>query len=293
MKNTLPFCFSLGLLTLSCVGTTQAQNAEEDSLTKSAQDSLPSDSVPIDSARVARMAYQTELSQEIAALSRTNLGNKIHVWTEQIMFETIQGGRTQTQRFWHNPKAKDLPYIWQMQGNASNDVFYFDQQKKRAATLNLRTLEGAFIPTHIAEKAGFTGNNTQFDAKKSSRWKESANDETSTTWVAQEGDIEVKVVVSNKKNSSQALAVFNWLRLQPIAPLNLPFSAQKHPITSVARIAKGNQELLRIRRLEWITLEAPLEVDASKLQINDPERDLQTIAREWSEEKKAKESAQD
>lgn len=277
---------------LSCVGTTQAQNAEEDSLAISAQDSLPSDSVPIDSARVARMAYQAELSQEIAALSRTNLGNELHVWTEQITFETIQGGRTHTQRFWYNPKAKDVPYIWQMQGNASDDVFYFDQQMKRAATLNLSTHQGAFIPAHIAEKAGFTGNDTQFDAKKSSRWKESANEETSTTWVAQEGDIEVQVAVSKEKNSSRALAVFNWLRLQPIAPLNLPAAAQKYPITSVARIAKG-KELLRIRSLEWITLDAPLEVDASKLQINDPERDLQTIAREWSEEKKAKESPQD
>ena len=293
MKKTLPFCFSLGLLMLSCVGTTQAQNAEEDSLAISAQDSLPSDNVPIDSARVARMAYQAELSREISALSRTNLGNELHVWTEQITFETIQGGRTQTQRFWYNPKVKDAPHVWQMQTDASNDVFYLDPKMKRAATLNLHTLEGAFIPAHIAEKAGFTGNNTRFDTKKSSRWKESTNDETSTAWVAQEDEIEVRVVVSNEKNAAQAMAVFDWLRLQPIAPLTLPASAQKYPISSVTRIAKGNQELLRISSLEWVTLEAPLEVDASKLQINDPERNLQTIAREWSEEKKAKESAQD
>lgn len=289
MKKMLLSGISTALMLLQSWAPVHAQESVE----TTPQDSLVTDSVPVDSARLERMAYQAELSKEIAAMSRTSLGTKTHAWPERATFETTQGGRTQLQWYWFNPKTKDAPHVWQMQNGATEDVFYLDQSTNRAATLNLTTLQGAFIPARIAEQAGFTGNATQFSPKKSPNWEATARTDTSSTWTFREGDTEIQAVLSNEKNGSRAMAAFNWLRLQPIEPCELPFTAEKYPLISLTKIAGNGQALLQIRVLEWTALETPLEVDATQLSINDPERDLRTIAREWTDEKKAKEATND
>lgn len=293
MKNALPKAISIALILTGPMATVQAQHALQDTTATGATDSLVVDSVPVDSARLERMALQAELSKEIAAMSRTSLGTETYVWTERGTMETLQGGRTQTQWFWFNPKMKDIPHVWQMQGGAIQDVFFLNPETQRAATLNLTTLQGAFIPARIAEQAGFTGNDTRYASKKSTMWTQSAKDDSTTTWTAKDGDVELRIQVSNEKDPARAEALFNWMRLQPIEPFELPYAAQKHPVVSAVRVADGGRELLRMRCLGWTELESPLEIDATQLAINDPERDLRTIAREWTEEKKAREAAED
>ena len=272
-----------------------AQEATKDSiqnatvLERMAADSLISDSVSVDSARMARMAYQAELSREISAMSRSQLGSETFTWTHVATFELKRAGQVQTQLFWYNPKAPSNPLVWQMGDVESGAVFYLDAEAGRAATLHLNSLRGSYIPARIASQAGITGNQSEFLSKKSTTWKAG---NSGTSWSMQEDAFQSTIELSEEKDPARAQAVFDWMRLQPIEGIQLPFEAQKRPVLSMNRADASGNALYELRWVEWVELEEPLVIDASQLSITDPERDLHTIAREWAEEKKAKEASE-
>lgn len=244
------------------------------------------DTAVVDSARLAQMAIQAELSREVAALSRTNLGSEQLTWTHVAHFNLERAGRGQKQAFWNNPKAADTPHLWQVINGPSDDVFYLDPAQGRAATINLQSLQGNFIPANIAAKAGFTGNQSQFLSKKSDAWKQVGSTDSTTVWTASIEGGSLQLTLRTEKDADQAQAVYEWMRLQPLESVDLPHAAQKYPIQALERTdAQGTAFAFEVTG--WEALEAALEVDASQLSIKDPERDLKTIAKEWAAEKKA------
>lgn len=272
-----------------------AQMAGKDSVQQSTAiegavaDSLSADSAFVDSARMVRMAFQAELSREISAMSRSQLGSETFAWTHLATFELTRAGQVQTQLFWCNPKAPSNPLVWQLGEGSSEAVFYLDAGTGRAATLHLNSLRGSFIPARIAAEAGFTGNQSAFLPKKSSTWKEG---KSANTWTMDEDGFHTAIELSEEKDAARAQAIFDWIRLQPIEGIQLPFEAQKHPILSLARSDVSGKGLYQLRWVDWLELEEPLVIDAAQLSITDPERDLHTIAREWAAEKKAKEASE-
>lgn len=271
----------------------QVSNPDTSSATLAASDTTAvqatdvADTAVVDSARLAQMAIQAELSREVAALSRTNLGSAQLTWTHVAHFNLERAGRGQKQIFWNNPKAADTPHLWQVINGPSDDVFYLDPAQGRAATINLQSLQGNFIPASIAAKAGFTGNQSQFLSKKSDAWNQVGSTDSTTVWTASIEGGSLQLTLRTEKDADQAQAVYEWMRLQPLESVDLPHAAQKHPIQSLERTdAQGTAFAFEVTG--WEALETPLEVDASHLSIKDPERDLKTIAKEWAAEKKAK-----
>lgn len=254
--------------------------------TTAVQSTEVADTAVVDSARLAQMAIQAELSREVAALSRTNLGSEQLTWTHVAHFNLERAGRGQKQAFWNNPKAADTPHLWQVINGPSDDVFYLDPAQGRAATINLQSLQGNFIPASIAAKAGFTGNQSQFLSKKSDAWKQVGSTDSTTVWTASIEGGSLQLTLRTEKDADQAQAVYEWMRLQPLESVDLPHAAQKYPVQALERTdARGTAFAFEVTG--WEALEAALEVDASQLSIKDPERDLKTIAKEWAAEKKA------
>lgn len=297
MKRVRRKCVFALFFTGTFATTGIAQMAAEDSIQQAtataianaAADSLSSDTVPADSARMERMAYQAELSREISALSRSQLGAETFTWTHLATFELKRAGQVQTQLFWCNPKAPSNPRVWKLDGSASEAVFYLDAASGRAATLHLNSLRGSFIPARIAAEAGFTGNQSSFLPKKSTAWRE---EKSGNAWSIREDGFQTTIELSEEKDAARAEAIYDWMRLQPIEGIQLPFEAQRHPILSMARSDASGKILYELRWVDWVELEDPLVIDATQLSIADPERDLHTIAREWAAEKKAKEASE-
>ena len=294
MKRTATFPLLAGILmALLCSDATgQASVPDTSAATLTASDTTTvqstevADTTVVDSARLAQMAIQAELSREVAALSRTNLGSEQLTWTHVAHFNLERAGRGQKQAFWNNPKATDTPHLWQVINGPSDDVFYLDPAQGRAATINLQSLQGNFIPASIAAKAGFTGNQSQFLSKKSDAWKQVGSTDSTTVWTASIEGGSLQLTLRTEKDADQAQAVYEWMRLQPLESVDLPHAAQKYPIQALERTdAQGTAFAFEVTG--WEALEAALEVDASQLSIKDPERDLKTIAKEWAAEKKA------
>ena len=294
MKRTATFPLLAGILmALLCSDATgQASVPDTSATTLAASDTTAVQSIEVpdtavvDSARLAQMAIQAELSREVAALSRTNLGSEQLTWTHVAHFNLERAGRGQKQAFWNNPKAADTPHLWQVINGPSDDVFYLDPAQGRAATINLQSLQGNFIPANIAAKAGFTGNQSQFLSKKSDAWKQVGSTDSTTVWTASIEGGSLQLTLRTEKDADQAQAVYEWMRLQPLESVDLPHAAQKYPIQALERTdAQGTAFAFEVTG--WEALEAALEVDASQLSIKDPERDLKTIAKEWAAEKKA------
>ena len=294
MKRTATFPLLAGILmALLCSDATgQASVPDTSAATLTASDTTTvqstevADTTVVDSARLAQMAIQAELSREVAALSRTNLGSEQLTWTHVAHFNLERAGRGQKQAFWNNPKATDTPHLWQVINGPSDDVFYLDPAQGRAATINLQSLQGNFIPASIAAKAGFTGNQSQFISKKSDAWKQVGSTDSTTVWTASIEGGSLQLTLRTEKDADQAQAVYEWMRLQPLESVDLPHAAQKYPIQALERTdAQGTAFAFEVTG--WEALEAALEVDASQLSIKDPERDLKTIAKEWAAEKKA------
>ena len=285
--------------TFLCTGffatTGIAQEAAKDSIQQAAlvegasADSLNADSLPVDSARAARMAVQAELSREISALSSAQLGSETYAWTHLATFQLKRAGQVQTQVFWYNPKAPSNPLIWQLEGGSSEAVFYLDAASGRAATLHLNSLSGSFIPARIASQAGFTGNQSEYLPKKSTAWKAG---NSGNAWSMTENGFQTTIELDEEKDAARAQVAFDWMRIQPIEAVQLPFEAKRHPILSMTRRDAEGKSVYELTWMDWQELEEPLVIDATELTISDPERDLHTIAREWAAEKKAKEAAE-
>ncbi len=294
MKRTATFpLLAVILMDLLCSDATgQASVPDTSAATLTASDTTTvqstevADTTVVDSARLAQMAIQAELSREVAALSRTNLGSEQLTWTHVAHFNLEGAGRAQKRAGWNNPKATDTRYRWQVINGPSDDVFYLDPAQGRAATINLQSLQGNFIPASIAAKAGFTGNQSQFLSKKSDAWKQVGSTDSTTVWTASIEGGSLQLTLRTEKDADQAQAVYEWMRLQPLESVDLPHAAQKYPIQALERTdAQGTAFAFEVTG--WEALEAALEVDASQLSIKDPERDLKTIAKEWAAEKKA------
>ena len=254
--------------------------------TRAAGQDIAPDAAVVDSARLTQMAVQAELSREVGALSRSNLGSGRFTWTHAGQFILERAGRQQKQVFWNNPKASATPHLWQVVNGPSDAVFYLDPEQGRAATIDLETLQGNFIPANIAAKAGFTGNQTQFLSKKSGVWTLSETTDSTTVYKATIDSGSMRLTLHSEKDADQAKAVYEWMRLQPLESIDLPHAARKFPIQSLERTDdKGTAFTFTVTN--WTALEEPLEVDANELSIKDIERDLRTIAKEWAAEKNA------
>lgn len=259
----------------------------EGSLSLPALPALPAanDTLLLDSAAIERAAIQAKLAQEISALTHAALTTETYRWTHLLTVRVDRAGAQQVQQFWSNPDQSGTPSMWRVENDRFEDVFYLDPTSGRTATLNLARMEGSFIPARLAEKAGFTGNSSEFEPKKSKVWTAGETDAEGLYFEQQSEGSTLKLRLSPTKDVGRANAVYAWLQVQPIESLTLPHEARKHPILSLEINEDHGQLTYRMECTGWAALESPIELDGTQLTLSDPERDLRTIAREWTEQK--------
>jgi hypothetical protein len=263
--------------------TTETVSTAADSLGAAPQAELTSE----DSARIERAQTQVRLSQEVSALSQSELGTGTFAWTHRAQMTIVRAGQSQAQYFWSNPKNLETPKLWSTQISNADEVFYLDPATGRAATLNLSRLSGSFIPARIAEQAGFTGNGSNFLPKKSTEWQAGERSDSTQIWSLERAEESLQLVLSNDKDAGRAQAMLHWLKLQPMEGISLPSAAEKFPMLGVRIIDSSGAVAYAFTCGDWLALESPLEIDAAALTISDPERDLKTIAREWAAQQEA------
>jgi hypothetical protein len=87
--------------------------------------------------------------------------------------------------------------------------------------------------------------------------------------------------------------MINWLKLQPIEAVILPAAVNKFPIETLQLSDYEDRAVYAFKLLSKEALDPAFSVDLSRLQINDPERNLNVIAREWAEKKKQGQDVRD
>ncbi|MDA0913232.1 MAG: hypothetical protein O2818_07580 [Bacteroidetes bacterium] len=259
--------------------------ASEAQETNTAVQETTNDTLTIDSVTLARMATQSKLAGEIAALSKTTLGTHLVEWTHLAKFKIDRAGVVQQQSFWYSPKKSDNPRAWYSGQEEPIEIFYIDPIANRAATLNLRTLQGTFIPARIAEKAGFMGNSSEILPKNDQSWTQSNQAEMGLKFTSNEPNRRVTIECFTEKDKGFAQACIEWIRLQPIESLALPNEIEKYPIRSLEISDKNGVVLYRLVCEDWIEFDEPMVIDTRELVISDPERDLKTVAKEWAAKK--------
>ena len=262
---------------------TDTESNATDSLSAAPQPELTAE----DSARIERAQTQARLSQEVSALSQSELGDGAFAWTHRAQMTIERAGQSQAQYFWSNPKNLETPKLWSTQISNADEVFYLDPATGRAATLNLSRLSGSFIPARIAEQAGFTGNGSNFLPKKSTEWQAGERSDSTQTWSIERTGETLQLVLSNDKDAGRARAMLDWLKLQPMEGISLPSAAEKFPVVGMHIVDRSGTVAYAFTCSDWLVLESPLEIDAAALTISDPERDLKTIAREWAAQQEA------
>lgn len=249
-------------------------------------DSTAVDSTAVDSAKLERAAVHKKLQDEIAAMSRTVMGSDELSWKKCMTIEVVRAGKKTVQVFWFDEKMKNGPWIWQPNQARSEEWMWFDPETERFASVYLHLNSGTYIPTALAEKSGLTGNQTSVAEKKSSAWKLDSDEEFQAHWKNNESGTSVEL---GEKDVELAEAIISWLRLQPHSGFILPHLAAKFPAMSLEQVdANGHQQYAFTIR-EVSTLEEPLTMDLNKITLHDPERNLNVIAKEWADKKKAQE----
>lgn len=285
--NSSSFSSSLwSLLLLMTTASLFGQDTLTNSVNDAKKDSLVVDSLVVDSVQLERAAVHKKLQAEIAALSRTEMGAGVLKWHNAVTIEVVRAGKTTLQVFWFDNKFSDGPWIWQPNQDRPEEWMWFDPSTNRFASVYLNLNSGTYIPTSLAEKSGLTGNRTSLAAKKSNDWKMNSNDGDQEIWTNKEASLSVEL---GEKNHELADAIITWLRLQPISGFELPALASKHPVLKLDQMDPKGAQQYSFQVVEISNLEQPLIVDLGKITLHDPERNLNVIAKEWAEKKKAQE----
>lgn len=284
--------FSICSLAFASLLFAVEMNAQEDSSneqTSSVADTLSferflADSVQMDSAKQAQAERQATLRKELDSLSRSDLGTTNLEWNQSIDVEVERAGRSIVQRFWFDEKLAEGPYLWHGDTVRKEEWLWFDPVERRMATLFLNANQGNYISKRLAEMSGMMGNGTKTAKKKTSDWQsETDGDDVRYTRNAEDKNYSV---VLGPKNPALATAVINWLRLQPIEGIVLPAAAKKMPFTSLMISDSEGRVTYAARLISVNELNEPMSLNLADIKINDPERNLNVIAKEWAEKKK-------
>jgi hypothetical protein len=284
--------FSICSLAFASLLFAVEMNAQEDSSneqTSSVADTLSferflADSVQMDSAKQAQAERQATLRKELDSLSRSDLGTTNLEWNQSIDVEVERAGRSIVQRFWFDEKLAEGPYLWHGDTIRKEEWLWFDPVERRMATLFLNANQGNYISKRLAEMSGMMGNGTKTAKKKTSDWQsETDGDDVRYTRNAEDKNYSV---VLGPKNPALATAVINWLRLQPIEGFVLPAAAKKMPFTSLLISDSEGRVTYAARLISVNELNEPMSLNLADIKINDPERNLNVIAKEWAEKKK-------
>lgn len=284
--------FSICSLAFASLLFAVEMNAQEDSSNEQASsvaDTLSferflADSVQMDSAKQAQAERQATLRKELDSLSRSDLGTTNLEWNQSIDVEVERAGRSIVQRFWFDEKLAEGPYLWHGDTVRKEEWLWFDPVERRMATLFLNANQGNYISKRLAEMSGMMGNGTKTAKKKTSDWQsETDGDDVRYTRNAEDKNYSV---VLGPKNPALATAVINWLRLQPIEGIVLPAAAKKMPFTSLMISDSEGRVTYAARLISVNELNEPMSLNLADIKINDPERNLNVIAKEWAEKKK-------
>lgn len=288
--------FSIYSLVFASLLFAVGMNAQEDSSNEqisSAADTLSferflADSVRMDSAKEAQAKRQATLRKELDSLSRSDLGTTNLEWNQSIDVEVERAGRSIVQRFWFDEKLAEGPYLWHGDTIRKEEWLWFDPVERRMATLFLNANQGNYISKRLAEMSGMMGNGTNTAKKKTSDWQ-LETDGDDVRYTRNSGEKNYSIVLG-PKNPGLAEAVTNWLRLQPIEGIVLPAAAKKMPFTSLQISDLEGRVTYAARLISVNELDAPLSLNLANIKINDPERNLNVIAKEWAEKNKKKET---
>ena len=266
----------------------ETSSADSLTLPPLAFETFLADSARMDSARKVQAERQVNLNKEINALSQSALGEDILKWHHFMDIEVSRAGRSIVQRFWFDERLKEGPYIWLGDTIRNQEWLWFDNEQRRMATLFLNAKQGNYVSKKLAEMSGMMGNGTTVSKKREDEWKiEHAGEQVSYALSSTSGTYRLTL---GKKDSNQARAMINWLKLQPIEALMLPAAVNKYPIETLELSDNEGRVIYAFTLLEKQALEPAFSIDLSTLQINDPERNLNVIAREWAEKKKQEEA---
>jgi hypothetical protein len=249
------------------------------------------DSARMDSARQVQVERQINLNKEINALSRSALGEAVLEWHQCMDIEVSRAGRSIVQRFWFDDQLKDGPFIWHGDTTRNQEWLWFDTEQRRMATLFLNSNQGNYVSKKLAEMSGMMGNGTTVAKKRDGEWKiENEGEKITFTLTDNQGTYRLTL---GEKDSNQAKAMINWLKLQPIEAVVLPAAVNKFPIETLQLSDYEDRAVYAFKLLSKEALDPAFSVDLSRLQINDPERNLNVIAREWAEKKKQGQDVRD
>ncbi len=266
-----------------------AQNSDQivqlDSLTF---ERFLADSVRMDSARKTQMQRQEHLRRELDSLSRSDLGTSVLEWNHVMDIEVERAGSSMIQRFWFDPKLQEGPFIWHGDTLRNNEWLWFDPNQRRMATLFLNSNQGNYVSKRLAEMSGMMGNGTEIAKKKSSNWQKESDGET-LRFTLQTAAGKYTLTLG-PKNPVQAAAAVNWLKMQPIEGVLLPSAVKKSPIASLQLQDADERIVYSARVIAARYLDPAFSFDLSEIKINDPERNLNVIAKEWVEKNKKKEA---
>lgn len=271
-----------------------AHSESQESLQDSAQTSPLSfeeflaDSLRMDSARKVQTERQANLRKELNAMSRTTLGEEELEWSHSMDIEVQRAGKTLVQRFWFDAKLENGPFLWLGDTLRSEEWLWFNAEQRRMATLFLNSGQGNYISKRLAEMSNMMGNGTEIAPKKSDPWQ-FENEGEASFYTLQTEQGEYRLTVGEKK-PTQANATVNWLKLQPIKGIVLPAVVKKFPIQSLSLIDVDGRTTYAFKLLVKRDLEPTFTVDLSTMHVNDPERSLNVIAKEWAEKNKVKET---
>jgi hypothetical protein len=268
--------------------TPETSSADSLTLPPLAFETFLADSARMDSARKVQAERQVNLNKEINALSQSTLGEDILKWHHSMDIEVSRAGRSIVQRFWFDERLKEGPYIWLGDTIRNQEWLWFDNEQRRMATLFLNAKQGNYVSKKLAEMSGMMGNGTTVSKKREDEWKiEHAGKQVSYALSSTQGTYRLTL---GEKDSNQAKAMINWLKLQPLEALMLPAAVNKYPIETLELSENEGRIIYAFTLLGKQALEPAFSIDLSTLQINDPERNLNVIAREWAEKKKQEEA---
>lgn len=239
------------------------------------------DSLAADSLKAAHKVTQAMLQEHIKMLTRSPLGKETVEWSHVLEVKVTRGGRSNVQRFWFNP-SKDGPLIWLPDTAKQNNILWYHPNRDQLASLFPTNGTGTLIPTELALKMGLTGNSTATAKKRESTWTSEQMD--SLEYCTMELPASTIHITLGPKNSWQADGVNRWLSMQPIPGYTLPTSSKKRPILSLNQKRDSGSSTYAFEVLQMNELQEPQVLDLSRIQVNDPNRDLQTIAKEWKAE---------
>ncbi len=236
-----------------------------------------------DSIQQAHRETQQMLQTQLRNITRSPLGEGEMSWSHELEIEVTRGGRSLVQRFWFNPK-KDGPLAWVLDTIKTNEWLYFDPATNQLASLFIASQNGTMIPAAMATKMGLRGNQTGQAKKRKSPWKVISNDSLLT--LGFEDDTKTMTVALGSKTLWQADGVNRWLSMQPVPGYTLPFESSKQPIVQFEQFNGAGHIQYAFRVLSMTELETPQSLSLDSMMLDNPERNLSVIAKEWAAEQK-------